>query len=406
MKSGDSSEIQKINVLCVVDFYFPGFRGGGPLQTIKNMCKLLEGHVDFKIFTRNHDKGQVKPYDKPANSWTYHNDDLVYYASKDKFSFIGLNSAIKGQSIDLIYINSFFSFSSSIRILIGLAFFGPELPIILAPRGEFSSGALALKSTKKRAYIILARAFGLYRDVHWHASTEEEKDDILRQFPRATRIHIAEDPVHLDADLPVPAASPPPRQDNLRLVFISRISPMKNLDGLLRLLATLSQSIELDIFGPIEDRIYWASCEALISKLPPQIRVTWKGELEPDAVSPTFANYDLFAFPTHGENFGHVIFEALRAGTPVLISDRTPWKTDGGGAITAVDFDDTESWRAQLMQAAKRKDSERARLRDAALFYAENYARASSALARNLAMFEAAAEDGQGRTTFLQQDTT
>ena len=35
---------------------------------------------------------------------------------------------------------------------------------------------------------------------------------------------------------------------------------------------------------------------------------------------------DLFFLPTRGENFGHVIAEALSVGTPVLISDQTPWR--------------------------------------------------------------------------------
>jgi glycosyltransferase involved in cell wall biosynthesis len=34
----------------------------------------------------------------------------------------------------------------------------------------------------------------------------------------------------------------------------------------------------------------------------------------------------LLLLPTHGENFGHSIIEALSVGCPVLISDRTPWK--------------------------------------------------------------------------------
>jgi len=36
--------------------------------------------------------------------------------------------------------------------------------------------------------------------------------------------------------------------------------------------------------------------------------------------------HDLFFFPTLGENYGHVIMEALMAGCPVLLSDRTPWR--------------------------------------------------------------------------------
>jgi glycosyltransferase involved in cell wall biosynthesis len=38
------------------------------------------------------------------------------------------------------------------------------------------------------------------------------------------------------------------------------------------------------------------------------------------------AQHHLFFLPTHGENFGFVIVEALLAGCPVLISDQTPWR--------------------------------------------------------------------------------
>jgi glycosyltransferase involved in cell wall biosynthesis len=40
----------------------------------------------------------------------------------------------------------------------------------------------------------------------------------------------------------------------------------------------------------------------------------------------TIAEHDLFLLLTHGENFGHVIIEALAAGCPVLVSDRTAWR--------------------------------------------------------------------------------
>ena len=34
---------------------------------------------------------------------------------------------------------------------------------------------------------------------------------------------------------------------------------------------------------------------------------------------------DIFLFPTLGENYGHVIFEALSVGCIPIISDQTPW---------------------------------------------------------------------------------
>ena len=49
--------------------------------------------------------------------------------------------------------------------------------------------------------------------------------------------------------------------------------------------------------------------------------------------------HDLFVFPTLGENFGHVIYESLMCGTPVLVSDNTPWLPDKKGALTVLPLD-------------------------------------------------------------------
>ena len=44
-------------------------------------------------------------------------------------------------------------------------------------------------------------------------------------------------------------------------------------------------------------------------------------------VGKVMGEYDLFFFPTLGENYGHVIVEALSQGTPILIADTTPWRS-------------------------------------------------------------------------------
>jgi glycosyltransferase involved in cell wall biosynthesis len=46
--------------------------------------------------------------------------------------------------------------------------------------------------------------------------------------------------------------------------------------------------------------------------------------------------YDLFILPTLNENFGHSIVESLSVGTPVLISDNTPWRSSASYAINSV----------------------------------------------------------------------
>ena len=112
----------------------------------------------------------------------------------------------------------------------------------------------------------------------------------------------------------------------LRVCFLSRISPKKNLDYALRVLGKILIPVKFSIYGPIEDDLYWVDCQKLISKMPSNIEVVHEGLIEPSRVVSELAKNDLFFFPTRGENYGHVIHEALRAGLPVLISDQTPWR--------------------------------------------------------------------------------
>lgn len=378
-----------LKIISVLEYYLPGFKGGGPIRTIANMRQLLVPDIDLAIFTRDRDLGSDAHYESVwLNCWNNTKHGTVYYATPKNFSGAGLERAISGQQFDLIYLNSFFSWRASIQAYIKLRKSFPKTPILLAPRGEFSPGALAIKPVKKRLFILLSRNLGLYKDISWHASTAAERDDILAQFPEAAeKIFIAEDPVYAGPVLDNNHRPPPSGPGQLRLVFISRISTMKNLDGLLRILAMTKCRVELDIFGPIEDGDYWLTCKRLIKSLPENVTASHKGELLPDTVTPTFAGYDLFAFPTLGENFGHVIFEALRAGTPVLTSDRTPWKADVTGALSVIPIGETAAWAAFLCAAADWSEDERRLLGKAARVRAENFVLETRLASKNLSMF-------------------
>lgn len=377
-----------MNVLCVTDYFLPGFKGGGLITTLANMRKQLSSEIALSVFTRNHDLGASEPYPHiEPNCWIETPDGAIFYATPDVFGPSGLRMALAKRPAHLLYLNSFFSPRSSIFLQLSRSWIAPGLPILIAPRGEFSSGALSVKTAKKLVFIWLARVFGLYRDVHWHASTDLESRDILRQFPGSElRIHIAPDPVFADSLMPAFGAIGK-QANQLNLIFISRISPMKNLDGLLEFLGEVQALVNLDIFGPIEDEDYWRRCEKMIIALPDNIKVIYRGPIAPDEVSNTFARYDLFVFPTQGENFGHVIFESLRAGTPVLLSDRTPWHPDNAGAVTALSLDKAVSWRMAIEHAAKRTPQEQEILRLAAHDYASRYLVSNVSLKANLEMF-------------------
>ena len=94
----------------------------------------------------------------------------------------------------------------------------------------------------------------------------------------------------------------------------------------LNILRKVKYNIDFDIYGIIDDASYWLKCENLIRKMPPNINVSYKSAQKYELVKDTFRLYDLFFFPTLGENFGHVIPESLSQGTAVLTSDMVPWK--------------------------------------------------------------------------------
>lgn len=384
-----------VSVLCITDYFLPGYLGGGPITTLINIRKQLAGQVTLSIFTRDRDLGTITPYpDIKTNQWQEFPGGPIFYASPDTFGTRGLQRALASRHFDIVYLNSYFSVHASILLYLNLRKHELKLPILIAPRGEFSPGALAVKRYKKLAFLTVARHLGLYRDIFWHASTPIEAQDILRQFSSAAdRIHIAPDPVC--ATLPAGSLMARAKEaGRLRIAFISRISPKKNLDGLLRMLHAVQAPVALDIYGPVEDETHWQQCEMAIAKLPDNIQVSSHGPISPDAVSDTFARYDLFAFPTHGENFGHVIFEALRAGTPVLVSDQTPWKSDELGAVTVIPLLDIAAWCNAVEQAAKRTQNEQKDVSDAAIAYASRYVDENGASQANLNMFRKVLRQG------------
>ena len=111
----------------------------------------------------------------------------------------------------------------------------------------------------------------------------------------------------------------------LRVVFLSRLTREKNLDYALRILKSVKSKIIFDIYGPDEDSLYWRECEAYMTQLPDNVTVSYHGSVTPSEVAEIFNCYDLFFFPSRGENYGHVIAEAISVGTKVLISKNTPW---------------------------------------------------------------------------------
>jgi glycosyltransferase involved in cell wall biosynthesis len=146
---------------------------------------------------------------------------------------------------------------------------------------------------------------------------------------RGARIHVACDLKLVDGDSGAPAEISSTREP-LQVVFVSRLAPKKNLEGVLLALRLVRADVDMRIYGPEDrDKAYVAKCKRLATKMPENVSVTWEGPVEPQQISGIFRSAHVFAFPTYGENFGHVIAESLLAGCPVVTSTKTPWNALG-----------------------------------------------------------------------------
>lgn len=316
--------------------YLPGFRGGGPIRTIANIVDRLGDDFEFFIVTSDRDLGDTFPYGSVrVNSWNVVGKAQVFYAAPSQQSIVSIVKLVRETSHDVLYLNSFFNVRFTLKPILarwlGLI---ERKPLILAPRGEFAQEALRLKRWKKSPFVKLTSKTGMFKAAIWQASTSLEKEDILRvtkastcMVKVATNIAAASDPnAFFDDCFTKDVASKRIENVALQICFLSRIAPMKNLDYALNILIRVRSRVHFTVYGPKESADYWNICDDSIQKLPPNVEFSYGGIIENSQVRAVISQHDLFFVPSRGENFGHVFVEALSAGVPILVSDRTPWR--------------------------------------------------------------------------------
>ncbi|MBO4163443.1 glycosyltransferase family 4 protein [Micromonospora antibiotica] len=331
-RTGDT--VGSYRVVATAGVFEPGFRGGGPIRSLRFILDTLPGHLDVTLVTRDRDLGSSAPYPGLSGRLLRRDErSAVFYL--DPWAprhWARLIRHVRARPVDLLYVNSIWSLFSVVAILAAALRLVRVGAVLVAPRGELSPGALAIRSAKKRLFLAVWAPLLRRLGVRWQACSWLEEQQIRATMPWAQVMVNGN-------ESPIPAHPAPPARPHdgpLRLVFVGRISPMKNLATALEAVAGTTRPVEFDIFGPAEDPHYWARCQRVIAAMPSHARVRYLGELPAADVMPTFGRYDAFLFPTLGENFGHVILESLASGCPVICSDNTPFSeliADTGGTV-------------------------------------------------------------------------
>lgn len=164
-----------------------------------------------------------------------------------------------------------------------------------------------------------------------HVNSRKEAQDLSELgFNRP----IAVIPVGVDTDAVasqvagLPVTSPWPVLDETRFVlYFSRIHPKKGLDLLIQCWARVARNmpdVRLVVAGS-GDAAYVAQCHALANTLGVADRCIWTGHVNEQEKSWLMSRAHCYVLPTHSENFGNTVAEALAHSTPVITTTQTPW---------------------------------------------------------------------------------
>ena len=314
----------KSKVLIFIDWFLPGDKAGGPIRSCANLMDYLGNDFDFSVVTRDTDYTVTKSYSGiTSDAWNILPDGKrVYYISANQLNKETISKLLSEEKFDVVYLNGIWSQAFTawpMKQLKKLKFKGK---VIVAARGMLAPSALAIKATKKKMYLHLAKWRNDFSNVIFHATNLQEASDIRKAIGDKNQILIAG---NLPRKISESTQHTSKSTDKLRIISIARIAPEKNTLYAIEVLSKVKVAVESDFYGPIYNEEYWKECKAATEKLPSNVKLNFMGPIPSENILNTLAKYDLFFLPTRGENFGHVILESLQAGTPVLISDQTPW---------------------------------------------------------------------------------
>ena len=304
-------------ILILAGRYLPGHKDGGPLRTLINLTNALGDEYEFYIACFDRDQGDTEPYTNiERDTWNKVGKANVWYVQPGGFTKKLILNLAKDK--DIIYLTSFYA-EYGYKTLLLKKEKKIQSPVVIASMGVFSKEALAQKSLKKNVFIVGCKMLHLFNGITWSVTSELEAEDVKRVMGEESKYIVAED---------LPRTQVPGRtkkwENTIKICFLSRICEHKGLDILIDVLLQIKgYNMEFSIFGPIQEKEYWITCQEKLK----QTELSWiyKGDVPSEEVQSVLSTQDILVLPTKSENYGHVVFEALSVGCIPIISNRTPW---------------------------------------------------------------------------------
>lgn len=188
--------------------------------------------------------------------------------------------------------------------------------VVWTPHGELDPDAMVYSTGRKKAVLSLVRLFK--KRILFQSTCDAETGYIRNQLGHDTRI------VQLPCFVEVVPTRPQTTPTDYWL-FVGRINPKKAIERLIKALPLVIAKKQLKIVGDYTND-YGREMMTLANDLGCRDQIEFLGHKRDAEKEQLLANAYCLIMPSHTENFGIVVTEALNQGTPVIASKSTPWQ--------------------------------------------------------------------------------
>lgn len=313
---------------------------GGPSRAIEQMERALTARgVDVTTLTTD-DDGEGRRLAQ-ANQIAGGGGARRYYARKATEFYKASPDLARWltrhvRDYDILHIHALFSFSSTVAGWIARR---QGVPYIVRPLGTLAGYGFANRRPGLKKVSFMAIERGLIANAAAVHFTSQSEWDEARGLGVAMRGAVV--PLGIDVALSLPKRGAGPYRASgaaLRVLYLSRLDPKKNVEGLIAAFASIHRrhrGVEFVIAGDGEAN-YVQSLKQRASDAGLADVVAWTGHISGARKSEALLTSDLFVLPSFSENFGIAAAEALAHGLPCVLSEGVAIARDAGDAGAAL----------------------------------------------------------------------
>lgn len=311
-----------MKVLHIAPMFYPAHYYGGPIQSVYDLCRhVARLGAEVRVLTTNAN-GPTADLPVPSGVEQHLDDGVrVTYCRRLLAQAVAPSMATrlaaKIRWADVVHITAVYSFPV-IPALLACRML--DKPVVWSPRGSLQRWSGSRRVPLKNAWDHFCRVVKPRRVV-LHVTAQQEAEESTARYPGVPTAVIPN-----GVEIPE-AVQHAENTGTLRLIYLGRIDPKKGLENLLDACEALGDMLDwsLSIAGT-GDPDYVQTIAARIDRLGLAHRARMLGAVLGEAKRRLFENADLIVTPSHTENFGNVVAEALAHGVPALASRGTPWR--------------------------------------------------------------------------------